>query len=179
MVTAEPWQTAEVPGPKKALIISKPEVVVAMIKRSKRPILIVGHKAVEVEMEEKKLIDYMIQIASSMKIPVVATAHTIKEFLERGFKKAFHMPIVDITNRLQDPDWKGLDRRGQYDLVLIVGIPYYMEWLVLSSLKHFSKSKTISLERFYQPNATWSFPNISIEEWIKSLNKIVSDLEVK
>ncbi len=179
MATAESWQTAEVPGPKKALIISKPEVVVAMVKRARRPVLIVGHKAVEVEMEGEKLIDYTIKIASSMRISVVATAHTIKGFLERGFEKAFCMPIVDITNRLQDIDWKGLDGKGQYDLVLIVGIPYYMDWLVLSSLKHFSKLKTISLERFYQPNATWSFPNISVEEWIKSLNKIVSGLEAK
>jgi len=179
MAATESWQTAEIPGPKKALIISKPEVVVAMVKRAKRPILIVGHKAVEAEAEDKKPIDFMIQIASSMETPVVATAHMIKEFLERGFEKAFHMPIVDITNRLQDPAWKGLDGKGQYDLAIIVGIPYYMEWLVLSSLKHFSELKTISLERFYQPNATWSFPNISIKEWANSLEKIVSGLEVK
>ncbi|MCK4885653.1 CO dehydrogenase/acetyl-CoA synthase complex subunit epsilon, partial [Candidatus Bathyarchaeota archaeon] len=39
---AEPWQTAEIAGPKKALVITKPEVAAAMIKRAKRPILIVG-----------------------------------------------------------------------------------------------------------------------------------------
>jgi hypothetical protein len=32
MTSAEPWQTAEIPGPKKALVISKPEVAAAMIK---------------------------------------------------------------------------------------------------------------------------------------------------
>ena len=37
-VKAEPWQKAEIAGPKKALLILKPEVVVAMIKRAKRPI---------------------------------------------------------------------------------------------------------------------------------------------
>ncbi|MFQ5822105.1 MAG: carbon monoxide dehydrogenase beta subunit family protein, partial [Candidatus Heimdallarchaeota archaeon] len=38
---AEPWQKAEIAGPKKALLILKPEVVVAMVKRAKRPILVV------------------------------------------------------------------------------------------------------------------------------------------
>ena len=43
MATAEPWQTAEIAGPKKAMVVTKPEVAVAMIKQAKRPILIVGH----------------------------------------------------------------------------------------------------------------------------------------
>ena len=46
-MAAEPWQTAEIPGPKKALVITKPEVVAAMIKRAKHPVLVVGHKAAE------------------------------------------------------------------------------------------------------------------------------------
>ena len=46
-VKEEPWQTAEIAGPKKALLILKPEVVTAMIQRAKRPILIVGHLAAE------------------------------------------------------------------------------------------------------------------------------------
>jgi acetyl-CoA decarbonylase/synthase complex subunit epsilon len=51
-----------------------------------------------------------------------------------------------------DPEWKGLDGMGQYDLAMIVGVPYYMEWLILSALKHSAPDvKTISLDRFYQP----------------------------
>ena len=47
---AEPWQTAEIPGPTKANLITKPAVVVALIKKAKRPIFVVGHKAVEIEL---------------------------------------------------------------------------------------------------------------------------------
>ena len=36
MATAEPWQKAEIPGPTKALVLTKPEVVVAMVKKAKR-----------------------------------------------------------------------------------------------------------------------------------------------
>ncbi|MGQ9545367.1 MAG: carbon monoxide dehydrogenase beta subunit family protein, partial [Candidatus Bathycorpusculaceae bacterium] len=123
MASAEPWQTAEIPGPKKALVITKPEVAAAMIKKAKRPILIVGHKAAEIELEDKKLIDYIIEMAKRAKVPVVATAHMVNEFLKRDYEPADWMPAVDIGNRLTDAEWSGLDGKGQYDLALFVGLP--------------------------------------------------------
>jgi len=87
---------------------------------------------------------------------------------------------MDIGNRLQDPSWTGLDGRGPYDLVLLVGLPYYMEFVILSALKHFSANlKTISLDRFYNPHATWSFPNLSVDEWNEGFKTILSKLEGK
>jgi acetyl-CoA decarbonylase/synthase complex subunit epsilon len=149
-----------------------------MVKRAKRPILVVGHEAADIEVGEEKLIDFLIRFAETSSVPAVATAHTVKEFADRGFQLAAWMPAMDIANRLRDSTWKGLDGEGQYDLALFVGIPYYMEWLILSGLKSFSSNlKTISLDRFYQPNASWSFPNIPIEEWKKSLDAIEKKLK--
>ncbi len=180
MATAEPWQTAEIPGPTKALVITKPEIVAAMIKKAKNPILIVGHEAAEIKLGERKPIDYVIRMAKASKAHVVATAHIVKEFLERGFQSSVSMPAVDIANRLQDSEWKGLDGKGQYDLALFIGIPYPMEWNMLSGLKHFAPHlRTISLDRFYQPHASWSFPNLSLEEWRKNLKVIVDELEAE
>ena len=178
MAMAEPWQTAEIPGPKKAHVITKPAVVVAMVKRAKRPIFIVGHETVELKLSEEKAIDLAIRLAKSREIPVVATAHIVGEFIKRGFHPAAWLSAMDIGNRLKDPEWKGVDGRGQYDLAVFMGIPYYMEWLILSGLKHFAYKylKTISLDRFYQPHATWSFPNMKIEEWTKSLEDVISML---
>ena len=177
MKVAEPWQKAEIPGPKKALIITKPEIVAAMVKRAKRPLFVVGHEAAEVKVARGKLINYVIRIAKASKAPVVVTAHTTREFLKRRFRPAASMPAVDIANRLQDLEWKGLDGAGPYDLALFAGIPYYMEWVILSGLKHFSpRLKTVCLDRFYQPHATWSFPNVSLEDWHKYLKVIVDRL---
>jgi len=174
MATTEPWQTAEIPGPKKALVITKPEVAAAMMKRAKRSILIVGHKAAEIDLEDKKLIDYMIELAKKANIPVVATAHMVNEFLKRGYQPAGWMSAVDIGNRLTDSGWKGFDGNGQYDLALFVGLPYYMEWTILSGLKHFAPNlKTITLDNVYQPNASWSFPNISVKDWMENLKVII------
>jgi len=174
---AEPWQTAEIAGPKKALLILKPEVVVAMVKRAKRPILVVGHLAAEDYSEDIKMIDYAIHVSKNAEIPVVATAHMVSEFLKRGFQPAAWMPAMDIGNRLQDPEWKGLDNKGPYDLALFMGLPYYMEFVILSALKHFSTNlKTISLDRFYNPHATWSFPNLSVKDWNENFEVIINKL---
>jgi acetyl-CoA decarbonylase/synthase complex subunit epsilon len=174
---AEPWQTAEIAGPKKALLIMKPEVVVAMIKRAKRPVLVVGHLATETDSETGKMIDYAIRLNRTTGIPVVATAHTAREFVKQGYQPAASMSAMDIGNRLKDSNWKGLDGKGSYDVALFMGLPYYMEFVILSGLKHFSTNlKTISLDRYYNPHATWSFPNLKVEEWNQSFETIINKL---
>ncbi len=177
---AESWQTAEVAGPTKALVITKPEVVAALLKRAKRPIIVVGHEAIDIDIGHEKLIDYTIRLAKSASVPIVATAHIVGEFIKRGFRPAAWMPAVDITNRLQDPEWKGLDGKGQYDVALFAGLPIYMQWILFSTLKHFAVNlKTISLDRFYQPHATWSFPNMTSKDWYENLQIIVGKLGEK
>ena len=174
---AEPWQKAEIAGPEKALVISKPEVVAAMVKKAKRPILVVGHLATENYSDDAKMIDYAIRISKTVGIPVVATAHITSEFVKRDFKPTAHMTAMDIGDRLADPEWKGLDGAGPYDLALFMGLPYYMEFTILAGLKHFSINlKTISLDRFYNPHATWSFPNLSVKDWKESFEIMLNKL---
>lgn len=174
---AEPWQKAEIAGPKKALLIMKPEVVAAMVKKARRPILVVGHHAAEEYSEDVKMIDYALRLSETAKIPVVATAHLTSEFIKRGVQPAGSMSAMEIGSRLTDPEWKGLDGKGQYDLALFMGLPYYMEFVILSGLKHFSTSlKTISLDRFYNPHATWSFPNLAVKDWSESFEIMLSKL---
>ena len=174
---AEPWQTAEIAGPKKALLILKPEVIVALVKKAKRPILIVGHLAAEDYSDNVKMIDFAIRMSKATGFPVVATAHTVSEFIKRGFHSVTCMTAMDIGNRLADPKWKGLDGKGLYDVALFMGLPYYMEFVILAGLKSFSMNlKTVSLDRFYNPHATWSFPNLSVKDWNQSFETIVNGL---
>ncbi len=174
---AEPWQKAEIAGPKKALIIMKPEVVVAMLKKANRPLLVVGHHVAEDYSDDVKMIDYALRLGERTRIPVVTTAHLINEFLKRGVQPTASMSAMEIGSRLVDPEWKGLDGKGQYDLALFMGLPYYMEFVILSGLKHFSTNlKTISLDRFYNPHATWSFPNLSVKDWSESFEMMLSKL---
>ena len=174
-MSCEPWQCAEVSATKKANPIIKPEIAVAMIKKASRPILIVGSGAAEKYMEGRLLIEYLIDFANASKVPVVATAHMVGEFLKRGYEPAGFMSAMDISNRLVDPEWKGLDGKGQYDLVMYVGLPYYMEALILSGLKNFvPELKTMTLDNMYHPHASWSFPNATLEEWAANLKVMTS-----
>ncbi|MFX1533540.1 MAG: CO dehydrogenase/acetyl-CoA synthase complex subunit epsilon [Promethearchaeota archaeon] len=175
----DPWQTAEIAGPKKAIPI-KAETVAARIKRSSRSILVVGHLAAEDYSDNVKMIDYAIQLSNLAGIPVVATAHTAISFIERDFQPARSMSAMDIGNRLKDQEWKGLDGKGVHDLALFMGLPYYMEFVILAGIKHFSPElETISLDRFYHPHSTRSFPNLSVEDWNESFKVILSKLGEK
>ena len=174
---AEPWQKAEIAGPKKALLLLKPEVVVAMVKRAKRPILIISHQAAVDYSDDIKMIDYALSLSKTTGIPTIATAHVVTEFVKRDFKPTAWMSAMDIGNRLKDPSWKGLDGKWQYDLALFMGLPYYMQFVILAGLKHFSTNlKTISLDRYYNPHATWSFPNLSVKDWKENIEIIVNKL---
>ncbi len=179
-VKAEPWQKAEIAGPKKALLIMKPEVVAAMVKRAKRPILVVGHQAAEDYSADVKMIDYAIRMSKAAAIPVVATAHMTTEFIKRDFQPTYWMSAMDIGSRLRDPEWKGIDGGGSHDLAMFMGLPYYMDFVIMAGLKHFSENlKTISLNRFYNPHASWSFPNLSVKDWNDGFEIIVKKLGEK
>jgi acetyl-CoA decarbonylase/synthase complex subunit epsilon len=156
----------------------KPDIADAMIRRAKRPIMIVGHGIVEYDVEGRPLIDCLIALAKKAKIPVVASASTNKEFLSRKFEPAATMSAIEISNRLTDPEWKGLDGKESYDLAIFVGLPYSMEWTILSGLKHFAPGvKTMTFDCVYQPNASWSFPNSTIKDWATNLKGIVENLD--
>ena len=177
-MSCEPWQCAEVAATKKANSIAKPEVAVALIRKAKRPLLIVGSNAVERNLGGRLLIDYLIDFARASKIQVVATAHMMGEFLKRGFEPAGFMSAMDIGNRLSDCNWEGLNGEGHPDLVLIVGLPYYMEGLILSGLKHFVPDlKTMTLDNMYHPHASWSFPNGSTENWAQNLKIMTQNFD--
>ncbi len=177
-MSCEPWQCAEIASTKKANPITKPEIAVAMIKKAQRPLLIVGSNATERYMEGKQLIEYMIDFANASKVPVVATAHMVGEFLKRGYQPASFMSAMDIGQRIVDPTWQGLDGKGHPDLILLVGLPYYMESLMLSGFKHFAPDlKTMTLDNLFHVHASWSFPNATLEEWAANLKVMTLKLK--
>jgi acetyl-CoA decarbonylase/synthase complex subunit epsilon len=175
MMSCEPWQCAEIAATKKANPINKPEVAVALIKRAARPILVVGSNATEHSLEGKLLIDYIIDFARASNVQVVATAHMVAEFLKRGYEPADFMSAMDIGNRLVDPTWQGINCEGHPDLAMFVALPYYMESLILSGLKHFAPNlKTMTLDNLFHPHASWSFPNAPAKTWTENLTIMIS-----
>ncbi len=149
-----------------------------MIKKAARPILVVGSNVTDRFMEGKPAIDFIIDLANASKVQIVATAHMVGEFLKRGYEPAGFMSAMDIGNRLVDPTWQGIDGKGHPDLAMFVCLPYYMEALILSGLKHFAPDlKTMTLDNMYHAHASWSFPNATLEEWANNLKVMTSKFE--
>lgn len=147
-----------------------------MIKKAKRPLLVVGSRAPNVETNDGDLVDSAIRFHKTG-VAVVATGHLAKIFRDRG-AEVYSMPFMNLGDRLRDPDWAGFDGEGPYDLVLFVGTLYYMEWLVQSGLKSFAQDlRTVSLCNAYQPNASWSMGSMPVKDWLTALDEIIKELE--
>ena len=173
-----PWQTTEITAVKKARLIANPEVATSIIKNASRPILVVGTGVAEIEWEGRKLIEHLIDFACKSKIPVVATSHVVGEFIKRGYKPAVSISAMEIGSRLVDPEWTGIDGKGPHDMVLFIGLHYYMGIELLSGLKNFAPNlMTITLDNKYNPHASWSFPNASVKDWVNNLTVMTSKFE--
>ena len=164
-----PWQPTVIAGPKQALLVT-PETAKMMIKKAKRPLMIVGPSAAE-----EPLIKYATEISEKWKLPIVTTGDAFKAFNGRGIETKPY-GIVEIINLLKDPDWNGVKDEGQHDLVIFIGCIYYIASQGLSTLKHFApKLKTLTLCKYFHSNADASFPNMKDTEWFHYLEKMKMD----
>jgi len=178
LATVTPWEKGNIFGPKTAMA-PKGEVVGRLMKAAKRPLIVVGAKILEEELDGKSLLSYVVELSKCGGIPVVATAHTPKPLFESGLQSAASMGMVEITDRLRDRNWS-LDGKGPHDLAIFVGITYQLQSQMLSTLKHFATHlKTVSLDRYYHPNADFSFPNLDEKTWIQNLDMVVGTLKSK
>jgi len=174
------FDVANIPGPDTGEVVS-PEVVGRYISRARRPLLVVGSEILRDE--------FFIQIAIDMGkkgIPIAATGHSIRGFVERGYDggeggdgvSVRYYNLHELTNCLRDPNWRGLDGQGSYDVVIFFGIVYYYASQMLSCIKNFAIEpliRTVSIDRYYHPHARMSFRNIppNREEEYKALLKRV------
>ena len=174
MMRPVPWQTGEICGPDAAKSLTKATQIKRDWGKAKKPLLIVGSEAVDVKYGKGTMIDYSIELSKAGKIPVVATGGAIKTFLEQGFEGAKSMGAMEIVGYLQDEEWKGPHGKGPHDLIFVHSLPYYMEWTLLSGVMNFAPQIVpISLGRYFQPHAKWSFPNMKEKPWRDTLKEIL------
>jgi anaerobic carbon-monoxide dehydrogenase, CODH/ACS complex subunit epsilon len=156
-----PWQTGEICGPDAARALTKPEILKRDLSKCKKRLLVVGSEAVTLKHGKGDMIDYAIALSKAGNMDIIATGGAIKAFVERGFDRAKSMGAMDLAFRLQKPDWVGPFGKGPYNMLMIFGQPYYMQWTLLSSVMNFGTHITaIAIGRYFQPHAKWSFPNM-------------------
>ncbi|MFW9880169.1 MAG: CO dehydrogenase/acetyl-CoA synthase complex subunit epsilon [Candidatus Thorarchaeota archaeon] len=175
---ARPYQKANIPGPEMGTSVSDPAVMANFLKSPKKKVFVIGAESLNWELDGKKLADYLIDIANKIDCHVVGSGHTysyLKDKISDG--KLYDMSLINITNRLCDKDWVGLDGEGQYSMAIFGGHLVFYVSQTLSRIKNFTNwVKTIDLDKYSHPNARFSLPNLSDDEWKVFLESLIEKL---
>ena len=166
-------------GIKSAKLIEDPAEYDNLIKKAKRPLLVLGPLLLKWSLDGKLLLEYALEIAKAANIPICATSHVRAKLAELGVKPDSVYDAVEIINALKDPNWRGVKKEGNHDLVLFFGIRSDLGEQGLSVLKHFAPHlKTMTLCKFYFPNANFSLPNFrKDEQWKAFLESLIDNLK--
>ncbi len=132
-----PYQPTAGTNLNHAEIIST-KLALQMLKRSKKPILIIGNK----EKDNCKLLELDIKTINTPKDMNLLCA--LKKIIKDG-----------------------------NDLVIFSNITYFYLAQSITHLKHFSECTTLTLDRYYNPNAHYSFPNMEKHEYEESIKRLV------
>jgi len=175
----EPYHHVNVlTGFKRARMIEDTAEYAHLIKRARRPLLVLGPRILTTSLDGRLLIEHVVDIAKTVDIPVCATAHTKKKLLESGLTPESSYDLIEIINHLKDREWKGVRKEGNHDLVIFLGIRCDLAEQGLSTLKHFAPHlKTMTLCQNYHPNADYSFPNLKLDTWNEFLVNLIAGLK--
>ncbi|MFX1410008.1 MAG: CO dehydrogenase/acetyl-CoA synthase complex subunit epsilon [Promethearchaeota archaeon] len=175
---ARPYQKANIPGPEMGTSVYDPKVMANILKAQKKKVFVIGSESLSWELDGKKVADYFIDIAKKLNCHVISTGHTyiyLKDKIDAG--KLWDMSLINITARLVDKEWKGLDGNGQYEMAIFGGHLVYYVSQTMSRIKNFSNwVRTVDLDRYSHPNARFSLPNLSEADWKTFLEKLIENL---
>lgn len=165
-----PWQRANVPGWVQAKEL-KAEGLVNQISKAEKPILIVS----KFEEFEEEIVKGLIEKLAG-KSTMIFTPWTIKHF-EGKIQPDAVFGLTEITQRLTK-GWTAPNGDGMpYDLIMYFGSYYYHQSQMHSALKHFlPEIPRISLNRYYSPNASYSFNNFTEKRWTNAMKKVLEAL---
>jgi acetyl-CoA decarbonylase/synthase complex subunit epsilon len=166
-------------GVKGAIILDDPIEYAGLIKQARRPLMLLGPKLLQSTLGDKLLLEYALEIAKAVNSPTCATAHVKGKMVELGTKPDSEYDAVEIVNLLTNPDWPGVKKEGNHDLVLFFGFRTDLGNQGLSALKHFAPHlRTMTLCKYVFPNADYSLPNFrKDEEWKEFLEELISNLK--
>lgn len=165
-------------GIKECRVIEDPQAMGKIIKKSERPLLVFGPRCLEINLSGKLAVEYGVDIGRILGAATCATAHTKKKMLELGLVPDSTYDAVEIINHLKIPNWRGVKRQGNHDLVMFLGMRTDFGNQGLSALKHFAPHlKTITLCPYVYPHADFSLPNMKQDKWREYLENLIQTLK--
>lgn len=166
-------------GIKSGRLIEDTAEYADLIRKAKRPLLVIGPLALTSVLDGRLLLEYALDIAKAANIPICATAQTRGKIVELGVQPDCVYDAVEIINALKDPAWRGVKKEGNHDLVMFLGIRSDLGTQGLSTLKHFAPHlKTMAMCKHYFPHANYSLPNFrKDEQWKAFLESLIENLK--
>lgn len=165
---AQAWEWGDVRGPIVAAVLT-PESAVRAIKAAKSPLVLIGSEAANFS---DQTISLIAELVKTIGAPTIVTVSAVQKALKARGISVEIMSAVELVDRLLDGDWS-LSKES-HDLVIFVGVPYQLQTQLLSALKNFAPTiKRLSLDRYFTPNATLSFPNLPKDKWLTALQRIL------
>ncbi len=170
-----PFEMAQIPGPEMAKAYAT-KVIGSIIKKSKRPLLVVGAEL----FDDPVMFDKVIEMGKTG-IPIAATAHSVKGFVDRDYlENVYQIGLHPLTNYLRFEDWKGLDGQGHYDTVIFLGIHYKFANGMFSALKNFNRNvRRVSIDRYFHVNANMTFGNLAFspDDYHEAVDEVIAVLK--
>ncbi len=168
-------------GIKSAIVLDSASEYAALIGQARRPLLVLGPKLMEDALGGRPLLEWALDIARTADLPICATAHVKGGLVPLGVKPDSEYDAVEIVNHLRDPDWPGVRKQGNHDLVIFFGFRTDLGNQSLSVLKHFAPHlRTMTLCKYLYPNADYSLPNLrKDEDWQEFLEELLNCLKEK
>jgi acetyl-CoA decarbonylase/synthase complex subunit epsilon len=165
-------------GVKTARVLEDAEGYATLIQKARRPLLILGAQTLILSPGGKPLIEYALELAKAANIPICATAHVKGKMSELGVTPESTYDLMEIANHLKDPQWKGVKKEGNHDLVLFLGVRSDLAEQGLSTLKHFAPHlKTMTLCKYLYPHADYSLTNLKDDKWKDFLESLINKLK--
>uniref|UniRef100_A0A7C4B9C4 Uncharacterized protein n=1 Tax=Thermofilum pendens TaxID=2269 RepID=A0A7C4B9C4_THEPE len=160
----EYWHYGDVPpGPIKASVIADVKSIPDIIKKYRSRLLAIGYQLTKLsDLVAPDLVDRVLSIALSLNAWISTSSPAVVKALDaRGIRNYDIAFLIELIQRISK---KGVE------LVMLIGYPYAYEWLILNYLKHYVPSvKTLSLEPYAQPNATWTLASLPLPIWYRNI----------
>jgi CO dehydrogenase/acetyl-CoA synthase epsilon subunit len=163
-MAAEYWLYGDIPpGPIKASVITDIKTVPDIIKKFKNKVFSIGPYITKLsEITAPDLIDRVISLALASGGRIATSSPAVVKALDaKGIKNYDIEFLLELAR-------KALKRGAE--LIVFVGHFYSYEWLILNYLKHYAPDiKTLTLEPYAQPNATWTLASLPLPIWYKNI----------
>ncbi len=174
---AMPYQKANI-NPDMGTSVYEAKVMANLLKSPKKKVFVIGSESLEWKLDGKQVAEYFVEIAKKLDCHVISTGHTYKYLKDKiNSAKLWDMSLINITGRLVDKEWKGLDGEGQYEMAIFGGHLVYYVSQTLSRIKNFSNwVRTVELDKYSHPNARFSLPNFSDDDWKEFLENVIENL---